>query len=112
MTKVNPKKLNKLQLRTLVLCQVIARDDNKVTRHEDGSVTIWSIPQPHGDHVHVGKFVVSTKDASGFSNEAVWSALERKGLVKDKYHPPLVLTLEGATYVTGLDERFMQESDH
>ena len=77
--KKNPLKLNKLQCRTLALAQVIAEDSDLTSRDDaSGEVTILSLPQPHGDHVHVGPFVVSTRDVSGFSNPAVWTVLARK----------------------------------
>lgn len=112
MTKANPLKLNKLQLRTLVLTQVIARSQPDEAWGKDGSVTIHRLPHAHGDHVHVGEYVVSATDATGFGNRAVWTALARKGLVADKSVPPIVLTKAGLDYETGLDHYFMQKSDH
>ena len=94
-SKPNPLKLNKLQARTLVLAQVIARD-----------------PNSHGDHVHVGAFTVHARDASGFSNPAVWVALARKGLVVSPDMHTITLTPEGFAYNTGLGDQFLNESDH
>ncbi len=80
--KKNPLKLNKLQLRTLTLAQLLAQDPSLARRDEaTGLVTLLQIPHAHGDHLHIGQFTVSTKEASGLSNPAVWSALVRKGLV-------------------------------
>ena len=111
--KRNPLKLNKLQLRTLALAQVLARDPKTANTHEGtGDVELLSIPRAHGDHVHVGRFVVSAREASGFSNPAVWTALKRKGLAKDDNPLTLTLTAEGVAYDTGLGDRFLAESDH
>jgi len=109
----NPLKLNKLQLRTLALAQVIAGDEN-LSRRDDasGDVTLLEIPRPHGDHVHVGSFVVSARDASGFANPAVWTALKRKGLVREGDPLTVTLSAEGVAYETGLGERFAKPSDH
>ena len=65
--KNNPLKLNKLQLRTLALAQMIAANPalSKLDE-ESGEVILLHLPQPHGNHVHVGEFVVSARDASGF----------------------------------------------
>lgn len=111
-TKKNPLKLNKLQLRTLALTQVLANEPDLSVKDEmSGAVTIKHLPHAHGDHMHVGPFVVSSKDASGFSNPAVWVALKRKGLVKDS-DLGVTLTAEGLAYDTGLGEKFIAASDH
>ena len=111
--KKNPLKLNKLQLRTLVLAQVIARDEEMSRRDEEsGDVTLLSLPHAHGNHVHVGPFVVSARDASGFSNPAVWTALERKGLARRDDPMTVTLTAAGVAYETGLSDKFMTPSDH
>ena len=71
--KKNPLKLNKLQLRTLALAQAIAADPDMAHVNEaSGEATLLKLPHAHGNHVHVGKFVVSARDASGFDNAAVW----------------------------------------
>lgn len=109
----NPLKLNKLQLRTLVLAQVIAKDPNSGKIDEaTGEATLLRVPHAHGDHVHVGKFTVAARDASGFDNPSVWVALTRKGLVKEGYPASIVLTKEGMDYDTGLGDHFLEESDH
>ncbi len=113
MNKKNPKKLNKLQLRTLALCQVLARQDGLTKTDEaSGAVTILQMPQPHGDHVHIGPFVVSSRDVSGFSNPAVWVVLRRKGLVGEEAAMGVTLTVEGLGYDTGLSDKFIEVSDH
>jgi hypothetical protein len=112
MTKAKPVKLNKLQNRTLALMQVLAnRQGGAVIDSETGDATITQLPRPHGDHVHVGDFVVSGRDASGFANQAVWVALERKGLAKSNFPLSITLTKAGLTYDTGYGE-VLKKSDH
>ncbi len=110
--KTNPLRLNKLQLRTLALAQVLA-DDPDASLRDDGSgeVTLMSLPRRHGNHVHIGGFVIAARDASGFANPAVWTALARKGLTRTSLMG-VILTVEGLNYDTGLGERFAAPSDH
>lgn len=111
--RANPLKLNKLQLRTLALAQVLAGQENIASKNEaTGEATIHRLPQPHGDHVHVGPFVVSSRDASGFANPSVWVALERKGMARDYSMMGVTITAEGLAYDTGLSDRFISHSDH
>lgn len=111
--KKNPLKLNKLQQRTLALAQVLAADpQSSETNAETGEATLLQLPHVHGNHVHVGPYTVSAKDASGFSNPAVWSVLERKGLARAEGLVCVVLTKEGRDYDTGLGEKFFAPSDH
>jgi hypothetical protein len=115
-SKINPLRLNKLQLRTLALAQVLANDAKSSQRDDvTGEVTLLSLPQPHGDHVHIGGFVVASRDASGFANPAVWTVLARKGLTRpnDPNGPMgVTLTVDGLNYDTGLSDRFAEASDH
>lgn len=109
----NPLKLNKLQLRTLVLAQVIAADPDAARLDDaNGEVTLLKLPHAHGDHVHVGQFVVAARDASGFDNPAVWTALARKGLARRDAPTTATLTAEGLAYDTGLSNKFLAPSDH
>lgn len=111
--KKNPLKLNKLQLRTLALAQVIAEDPALIQRDEaSGEVTLLSLPHAHGDHVHIGAFSVSVRDISGFSNPAVWTVLERKGLARQENGVTATLTADGLVYDTGLAHHFRKPSDH
>jgi hypothetical protein len=114
--KTNPLKLNKLQLRTLALAQVLANDPKSGRRDDvSGEVTLMSLPRPHGDHVHIGGFVVAARDASGFANPAVWMVLARKGLTRSADPNGLIgvtLTADGLNYDTGLGDRFVAASDH
>jgi len=117
MSKKNPLKLNKLQLRTLALAQVLAKEEGLARVNEaSGEVTLLELPRAHGDHVHVGPFVVSSKDISGFSNPAVWTALARKGLTRangaQATGVSVTLTPEGVGYDTGLGDKFIAPSDH
>ncbi len=110
--KTNLLRLNKLQLRTLALAQVLADDPDAGLRDDgSGEVTLMSLPRRHGDHVHIGGFVIAARDASGFANPAVWTALARKGLTRTG-PMGVILTVEGLNYDTGLGERFAAPSDH
>ncbi|RVU34645.1 hypothetical protein EOI86_17460 [Hwanghaeella grinnelliae] len=109
--RINPLKLNKLQLRTLALVQVLINEAGQGMRDpETGDVILPSLPAPHGDHVHIGPYVVSAREISGFSNKGVWAALARKGLARGG--PPVTITAEGLAYDTGLSEQFVAPSDH
>ena len=111
--KKNPLNLNKLQLRTLILAQILAKDPETGLKDEKtGVVALMTFPQGHGNHVHVGRFTVSSKDASGFSNPAVWAALERKGLSISRGPMGVSLTASALEYDTGLENKFLVQSDH
>ena len=106
-------KLNPLQSKTLFLLQILAREDDSsapVEGTED--IRITRLPHAHGNHMHVGEFVVTSKDASGFTNKSVWTALARKGLVRDSWEQEIVLTPEGLAYSTGLENKITATSDH
>jgi hypothetical protein len=107
----NPLKLNALQLRTLVIAQVLAREDATALHDEaTGKVTLMTLPQAHGDHFHIGQFTVPARAATGLFNDAVWKALARKGLAAPG-PGRVTLTPEGLAYDTGLGDAF-EESDH
>jgi hypothetical protein len=111
--KKNPLKLNKLQLRTLALAQVLAGNTETSLKNEKtGCVALTGLPQGHGNHVHVGNFTVTSRDASGFFNPAVWSALERKGLSLPEGPIRISLTPTALVYDTGLGNKFLTKSDH
>ncbi len=111
--KANPLKLNKLQQRTLVLAQIIAKDPAASIKNEStGEVSLTRMPHAHGNHVHVGPYVVAAKEVSGFSNQAVWVALARKGLCHGDPSGVVTLTNEGQEYDTGLNDKFTSVSDH
>lgn len=105
-------KLNALQNRTLALFQELAKSE-ETSAKVDGTddVSIMYLPSPHGDHFHIGHLVVSAKDASGFSNEKVWQALERKGLAKSEFPFRIIVTKVGLTHETGFTDSF-EHSDH
>ncbi len=112
-SKRNPLKLNKLQLRTLALAQVLAQDGHLGRPDEaSGDVALPPIPRLHGDHLHIGGFTVSARDASGLGNPAVWSALVRKGLARTDDSLAVIITALGMAYDTGLGDRFLSASDH
>lgn len=105
-------KLNPLQGRTLALFQLLAQSpESATTDPATGEVSIAYFPRPHGDHVHIGDFVVSGRDASGFANAAVWRALERKGLIRADFPLQVVLTRTGLDFDTGYGDHF-DHSDH
>ncbi len=109
----NPLKLNKLQLKTLTVLQALAKDERLATPlAESGEVYIAQLPAAHGDHFHVGHHVVLGRDATGLSNPAVWTALERKGLIRDPSPISMTLTSAGVSYDTGLYKDILHGSDH
>jgi hypothetical protein len=110
--KHNPLGLNKLQLKTLTLLQELARDPAYAAPEAHGGVRISQLPQPHGDHFHVGRAVVRAADATGLGNEAVWVALERKGLARALFPLAIVLTPAGLAYETGLRAAILHGADH
>jgi hypothetical protein len=111
--KNNPLKLNKLQLKTLTLLQQLARSAESSTANpETDEVTISTFPNPHGDHFHLGDAVVMTRDASGLKNEAVWRALERKGLAIPSFPMAIKLTAAGIDYDVGKFGDILHRSDH
>lgn len=106
-------KLNPLQSKTLVLLQVLAKDPNSSMPIEDSEdIRITALPHAHGNHMHVGEFVVASKDATGLGNPSVWKALSRKGFVRENYEEEMVITAEGLAFSTGLEDKFMSVSDH
>ncbi|MBI5163571.1 MAG: hypothetical protein HY985_06685 [Magnetospirillum sp.] len=110
--KINPLKLNPLQAKTLVLFQELARAPETSTRLDGGEVLLSSLPHPHGDHFHLGRRVVMSKDATGLSNQAVWVALERKGLIRSSFPMALTVTAAGLAYDTGIADSILHGSDH
>lgn len=109
----NPLKLNPLQAKTLTLLQELARHPELSTRVEEtGEVFITQLPQPHGNHFHIGSRVVASRDATGLHNPAVWLALERKGLVRGSFPVGLSVTADGLEYDTGLREAILHGADH
>ena len=110
--RANPKKLNALQLKTLVILQAIAREERLASpAGEDGARTLHALPHAHGDHFHVGRAVVSGRDATGLSNPNVMNALVRKGLLRQSA-AGLVVTAEGIAYETGIAGQVLQTADH
>ena len=111
--KLNPMKLNPLQLRTLTLLQGLARDPQSAgTGPGPGEMTIERFPHAHGAHLHVGDRVVAAKDANGLFNDKVWHALERKGLARSDWPHRITLTPSGLAYETGLASELLQASPH
>jgi hypothetical protein len=109
--KRNPLGLNTLQLKTLTLLQELAQLADYSRAGEDGGVELTRLPDPHGDHFHLGEGVVASRDATGLRNPAVWMALERKGLVRST-PPTAILTVLGRDYDTGLRRQILHVTDH
>ncbi len=106
--KQNPLKLNPLQLKTLTLLQELARHPEHATQQDEaGGVMVTQLPTPHGDHFHMGGFIVRARDATGLANQAVFKVLERKGLLRSLYPLGAVLTADGLAYETGLREEIL-----
>ena len=109
----NPMKLNPLQAKTLTLLQELARSPNHATPAEEpGAIIIRNLPQPHGDHFHLGPYVVLARDATGLQNPSAWVALERKGLIRSMFPMACVLTANGMGYATGIADQILHGSDH
>ncbi len=111
-SKRNPLGLNPLQLKTLTLLQALALLPDSKPGEDDGSSLLISLPDPHGDHFHLGDAVVAARDASGLRNPAVWAALERKGLVKTDFPASATLLAAGRDYDTGLKDAILHRSEH
>src|ERR1700735_494759 len=110
--KHNPLNLNPLQLKTLTLLQALAALPDAKPSDAEGSVLLTSLPDPHGDHFHLGAAVVAAKDATGLRNPAVWAALERKGLVKTAFPRSATLLAPGRDYDPGLSDAILHRSGH
>lgn len=111
--RANPKKLNPLQLKTLVILQAMAAEKTLADPPAaDGTVRIHSLPHAHGDHFHIGSVVVRAQHATGFANPNVMNALTRKGLLRADERGPLVLTAEGRAYDTGMGPEILHEAQH
>ena len=110
--KRNPLKLNKLQLKTLTLLQELARLPDMATPNADtGEVTVTGFPPPHGNHFHMGRFVVLARDATGLRNEAVWRALTRKQLAHGYFPTAITLTPAGIAYETHMRDAILHGGD-
>src|ERR1700731_426189 len=112
-TKRNPLNLNPLQLKTLTLLQELARLTGKpAVEDAPAGLAISALPDPHGDHFHLGEAVVAARDATGLRNPSVWAALERKGLIRPKLPEAVILTALGQEYETGLREMILHRAGH
>lgn len=109
--KSNPLGLNPLQLKTLTLFQALAAAQGE-PGSVPGEIVVKDLPRPHGDHFHIGNAVAMTSDATGLQNEAVWKALERKGLLKAMFPMAVLMTEAGLAYETGLADRLLHRSHH
>src|SRR5260370_17481889 len=76
-SKRNPLNLNPLQLKTLTLLQELAQVAGKpVAEDEPGGVAITELPNPHGDHFHLGEAIVAARDATGLRKTSGWAPLQ------------------------------------
>jgi hypothetical protein len=111
--KRNPLNLNPLQLKTLTLLQELARIAGKPAAEDaGGGVAITQLPDPHGDHFHLGEAVVAARDATGLRNPSVWAALEREGLIRPQLPEAVILTELGQHYETGLRDAILHTAAH
>lgn len=110
--KANPLNLNPLQRRTLTLLQALAEDPDCAQKDSSGEVRIVRFPVIHGNHFHVGESVVMSKDATGLTNEAVWIALERKGLARSEFPHAIKLTSAGLAYDAGMKAEMFHHPSH
>lgn len=112
-TQDNPHKLNPLQLKTLTILQQLARVPGAcISDPSTGEVTINRFPSAHGDHFHLGDVTVRGADMTGLFNQAVWTALERKGLARSQWPAAIVLTVEGTAYKTGMENQILFRGGH
>src|SRR5438094_7981745 len=111
--KRNPLNLNALQLKTLTLLQELARIAGKPAAGDSaGGLAITQLPDPHGDHFHLGEAVVAARDATGLRNPSVCAALERKGLIRPQLAAALIMPLLGQAYDPGLREVIPHHAPH
>lgn len=109
----NPLKLNPLQAKTLTILQALAQAPGAASEPDaEGAVTLRYLPEPHGDHFHVGPAVVRSRDATGLANPAVHGALARKGLLVQGTDGRPRLTAAGLAYDTGLTDAILFRPDH
>jgi len=109
----NPLNLNPLQLKTLTLLQELGRVAGKpAAEDEPGGLAITQLPDPHGDHFHLGEAIVAARDATGLRNPSVWAALERKGLIRPKLPQAVILTALGQEYDTGMRDTILHRAEH
>jgi len=111
--KRNSLKLNKLQLKTLTILQaLVGTEDGAAISDSATKLSIPWMPSPHGNHFHVGEYLIYTSDANGLGNISVWTALARKGLVEGLPPGPTYLTNLGVSYDTGLSTKVLHKLDH
>ena len=118
MTRANPLKLNTLQLKTLAILQELARHKETSQPAPEGvgagagAVMLSQFPHAHGNHFHVGDYMVAGADANGLRLEPVWLGLQRKGLAKSFFPQAIVLTKDGIEYETGIKDQVLHSAGH
>ena len=110
-TRPNPLRLNRLQCKTLALLQALAALPRyAVEGPGEGETVIASMPPAHGDHFHLGPWIVLARDTTGLGNSSVRTALIRRGLVRDA-GGRTVLTAAGRDYETGVAGSILHRSN-
>ena len=113
MKKTNPLNLNTLQLKTLTILQAVAEIEDVAQKDPaTGSIKLTALPHAHGNHFHVGNYLVDAADATGLQTAGVWAALTRKGLVIPNFPQDVTLTRDGVRYETGMRELILHGADH
>jgi len=113
MKKANPLNLNALQLKTLTILQAVAEIEEVAEKDPvTGAIRLTALPHAHGNHFHVGRYLVDAADATGLQNAGVWAALSRKGLVIPNFPQDVTLTRDGVHYETGLRDSILHTADH
>ena len=77
-----------------------------------GEIRLLRLPSPYREPLHIARDVGSARNACGLSNDAVWTALERKGLLHRVNSLTATLTKDEFDYNTGLAGKFWTRSDH
>ncbi len=110
--KINPAKLNPLQLKTLTLLQAIARLPDASKPTPEGDTEITAFPHAHGDHFHLGRScrVVARRHRSG-EPECV-ECPDPQGPAQERVAAQIALTPEGAAYDTGIADQVLHPGGH
>ncbi len=95
-----------------MLQELAQQSDLASTNDDTGDITIFGMPHAHGDHMHIGRFTVSSRFASGLGNANVWSALERRGLARADFPSSITITAKGLAHETGIRSEMLEEADH
>ena len=81
----------------------------------DGARITWlprPTPRPSVAVATWNQSHATSRDASGLYNEAVWKALERKGLARAAFPQVIALTPQGLAYETGVRREILHTGGH